>query len=114
MGKVLLKFYGERQERVDTVASVVLDAMERDEYWQVLRNIDEARNGDVANFADALEQFGLVELTLMAERAHARLRYPADLDALAAKPATLEAQMHKAIEKSLWVLGRCLSPDEFE
>ncbi len=41
----------------------------------------------------------------MAERANARLRYLADLDALAANPATLEAQMHKAIEKSLWVLG---------
>ncbi len=105
MGKVLVKFYGERQERVETVASVVLDAMERDEYWQVLRNIDEARNGDVANFADALEQFGLVELTLMAERAHARLKYLTDLDALAANSATLEAQMHKAIERSLWVLG---------
>ena len=103
--KVLVKFYGERQERIETVASVVLDAMERDEYWQVLRNIDEARNGDVSNFADALEQFGLVELTRMAESAHARLRYLAELDALAAKPATLEAQMHKAIEKSLWVLG---------
>ena len=103
--KVLVKFYGERQERIETVASVVLDAMERDEYWQVLRNIDEARNGDVSNFADALEQFGLVELTRMAESAHARLRYLAELDALAAKPATLEAQMHKAIEKTLWVLG---------
>lgn len=105
LSRVLIKFYGERQERVDTVASVVLDAMERDEYWQVLRNIDEARHGDVANFADALEQFGLVEMTLMAERANGRLRYLADLDVLAANPATLEAQMHKAMERSLWVLG---------
>ena len=90
---------------MDTVASVVLDSMERDEYWQVLRNIDEARHGDVANFAEALERFGLVELSLMAERAQARLRYLTDLDALAANPATLEAQMHKAMEESLWVLG---------
>lgn len=105
LGKILIKFYGERQDRVDTVASVVLDAMERDEYWQVLRDIDAARTGDVANFAEALEQFGLVELTLMAERAHGRLTYLSDLDALSANPATLEAQMHKAMERSLWILG---------
>jgi hypothetical protein len=105
LGKILLRFFGERQDRIDTIASVVLDAMERDEYWQVLRNIDEARHGDVANFAEALEQFGLVELTLMAERANGRLRFLSDLDDLARNPDTLELQMHKAIEHSLWILG---------
>jgi hypothetical protein len=105
LAKILAKFYGERQDRIDTIASVVLDAMERDEYWQVLRNIDEARRGDVANFAEALEQFGLVELTLMIERTNGRLRFLSDLDALAANPATIERQMHKAIERSLWILG---------
>lgn len=105
LGRVVLKFYGERQDRIETVAAVVLDAMERDEYWQVLWNLDEARHGDVANFAEALEQFGLVELALMGERAHARLRYLDELDALTANRATLEAQMHKAMENSLWVLG---------
>ena len=105
IGKLLVKFYGERQDRIDTVASVILDAMERDDYWQVLQKIDAARHGDVANFAEALESFGLVELTLMAERARARLRFLDDLDALAANPATLEVQMHKALEKNLWVLG---------
>lgn len=105
IARVLIKFYGERQDRIDTIASVVLDAVERDEYWQVLRNIDEARKGDVANFAEALEQFGLVELTLLAERAQGRLTYLGDLEGLAANPATLEIQMHKAIERSLWLLG---------
>ncbi len=105
LGKLLVKFYGERQDRIDTVASVILDAMERDEYWQVLQKIDAARHGDVAHFADALEQFGIVELTLMAERATARMRFLDDLDALAANPATREAEMHKALERNLWVLG---------
>jgi hypothetical protein len=104
LGKLLVKFYEERQDRIDTVASVVLDAMERNEHWLVLQTIDAARNGEVADFADALEQFGIVELTLMAERATARLRFLDDLDALAANPATREIEMHKALERSLWVL----------
>lgn len=105
LAKLLDKFFAERQDRVDTVASVVLDAMERDEYWQVLQRIDAARHGDVADFADALEQFGLIELTLMAERANARMRFLDDLDALRVNPATLEAQMHRALERNLWVIG---------
>lgn len=105
LGKLLVKFYGERQDRIDTVASVVLDAMERDEYWQVLQKVDNARHGDVADFAEALEQFGVVEMTLMAERATARMRFLNELDALAANEATREEQMHKALERSLWVLG---------
>jgi len=105
LGKLLVKFYGERQDRIDTVASVVLDAMERNEHWIVLQKIDAARDGDVANFAEALEQFGIVELTLMAERAAARLRFLDDLDALAANPSTREMEMHKALERNLWVLG---------
>lgn len=105
LGKILVRFYNERQDRIDTIASVVLDAMERDEYWHVLRNIDEARHGDVANFAEALEQFGLVELTLMAERATGRLQFLSSLDELARNPDTLEVQMHRAIEQSLWMLG---------
>jgi len=44
LARLLDKFYAERQDRIDTVASVVLDAMERDEYWQVLKTIDEARH----------------------------------------------------------------------
>ena len=79
--------------------------MEHDEYFQVLEKIDVARHGDVANFAEALASFGLVELSLIAERAKARQRFLDELDALAANPATLEAQMHTALERNLWVLG---------
>jgi hypothetical protein len=103
--RLLDKFYAERQDRIDTVASVVLDAMERDDYWQVLQKIDAARNADVAVFAAALEEFGLVELTLIADRARARMRFLDDLDFLARNNATTEAEMHKALERNLWVLG---------
>jgi hypothetical protein len=105
LGKVLIKFFEEHPDRVDTIATLVLDAMERDEYWYVFQQVDQARHGDVANFAEALELFGLVELTLMGERAHSRLQYLRDLEVLAANEETLEMQMHKAMERSLWVLG---------
>ena len=34
--KVMKRFYGESEERIETVASVVLDALEKDEYWSIL------------------------------------------------------------------------------
>lgn len=105
LARLLDKFYAERQDRIDTVASVVLDAMERDDYWQVLQKIDAARTADVAVFAAALEEFGLVELTLIADRARARMRFLNDLDFLAQNEATTEVEMHKALERNLWVLG---------
>ncbi len=103
--RVLLKFYGEREDRVATAASVVLDAMERDEYWQVLRTVNEARNRDVGTFAEALGTFGLLEMSLMSERATHRMAFLDQLDALAGDPATLEQQMHQAMEKSSWIFG---------
>ena len=105
IGRVLQKFYGERPDRISTVANVVLDAMERDEYWIVLQKIDHARHADVVTFSEALEQFGLLELAMMAEHARHRARFLDDLDALAANASTHEQQMHKAIENSLWILG---------
>jgi hypothetical protein len=108
--RVLQKFYGEREDRIDTIASVMLDAMERDEYWAVLQKISEARHADVASFAEALEEFGLLELALIAERGRHRMRYLDHLDALAGNRATVERDIHKAIENSLWVLGTRYAP----
>ena len=113
---MLQKFYGEREDRIDTIANVMLDAMERDEYWSLLQKINEARHADVASFADALEEFGLLELALIGERARHRMRYLDHIDALAANPATVEKDIHKAIENTAgWrrdrtALGRTRSP----
>lgn len=84
--------------------------MERDEYWAVLQKINDAGHADVASFAEALEEFGLLKLALIAERARHRMRYLDHLDALAGNPATVEKDIHKAIENSLWVLGTRYAP----
>ena len=105
LNKVLWKFYREHPDRIATLAGVVLDALECDEYWAVLKRIDEASHGDVAHFAEALEAFGILELAVIGERAKHRLHFLDRLDELIGKPATLEKEVHVALENSLWVLG---------
>ena len=72
--RVLQRFYGETDERVEPIVSVVLDALEKDEYWQVLQKIDEAKGGDVEAFAEALELFGILDLAMISRQAEYRRR----------------------------------------
>lgn len=103
--KVMKRFYGESEEKVETVASVILDAFEKDEYWLVLKQIDESKGGDVETFASALEVFGLLDMALMANQAKSRLKVLDHLDDLVRNPATLEKVVHSVVERNLWVLG---------
>lgn len=99
------RFYGESEEKVETVASVILDAFEKDEYWLVLKQIDESKGGDVETFASALKVFGLLDMALMANQAKSRLKVLDHLDDLVRNAATLEKNVHSVIERNLWVLG---------
>jgi hypothetical protein len=103
--RVLQKFYGESEERVDTVVNLMLDAMEKDEYWLVCEHIHQARTGDVELLAAALEQFGLVDLAVISQQARRRLEFLDHLDALDTNPKTLEKEMHTALDMNLWVFG---------
>ena len=105
VGNVFRRFYGESDDKVETVVSVVLDAFEKDEYWQVLKGIEESRDRDVQTIADALHEFGLVDMASMVAQATNRLRVLDQLDALVRDPSTLEKTLHSAIEGNLWVLG---------
>ncbi len=103
--QILQKCYGESEERIDTVVDLMLSAMEKDEYWLVCEHIHAARNGDVATLAAALEEFGLVDLAVMSQQAKRRLEFLDNLDALDANPETLEREMHRALDRNLWVFG---------
>jgi hypothetical protein len=107
--RVMQKFYGESEDRIGAITNVVLDALEKDEYWIVIQRIDEAKDDDVEAFATALAEYGLLEVTFMAEQAMRRLHLLDDLDRLCAAPETLESTMHKALELNLWVLGASYS-----
>jgi hypothetical protein len=105
LDRVLKKLYGESQDRIETIISVVIEAFERDEYWVVIQNIEQADHQDVEAFADALTKFGLMDMASMAQQASRRLKILDDLDELIRKPSTLEKTIHKVIEKNLWIFG---------
>jgi len=96
---------GEKEERISTLVDLVLEALEHDEYWAVCNELHETDRTDVMHLADALLEFGLCDLAYMGRQAKSRLDFLKSLDRLARNPDTLGKQMHKAIEKNLWVFG---------
>lgn len=103
--KILEKFYDESEEKVNTIISVMIDAIEKDYYWNVIQNIEKSKDGEIESFADALSHFGLVEMSVVTGQAINRLEFLNYLDILNQNPSTLESDIHKALEKNLWVLG---------
>ena len=103
--RIMLKLYNEPEERVRPIISVVLDAVERDEYRVVLEKIYKASRSDVSAFADALSDFGLLELSMIAQQAGVRMEFLGLLESLVLNPETTEAVVHKALATNLWVLG---------
>lgn len=103
--KVLDRFYQEPTEKIEPFIYVLLEAIERSEYGAVVLHLAEAKRKDVSALADALEEFGLADMAYLVEQAKARRAFLDELEALARDQKTLEAQMHKAIEKNLWIFG---------
>ena len=103
--RIMQQFYGEKEERIQSIVNVVLDALEHDEYWQVLREIERTSKSEVQLFAESLGNFGLVEMALIGRQAQSRLRFLEFLDNLAANASTREREMHTAFENNLWILG---------
>jgi hypothetical protein len=107
MNRLISRAYqeGEKEERISTLVDLVLDALEHDEYWTVCNELHDSERADVIHLADALLEFGLCDLAFMGRQAKSRLDFLSSLDALTRKPGTLEKQVHKAIEKNLWLFG---------
>jgi len=103
--KILDRFYQEPESKIEPVVNVLLDALESNDYRIVLEHINSARHSEVSRFAEALEEFGLVEMALVAEQATNRLDFLNYLEEICTKPETLEAHAHKAIEGNLWLFG---------
>lgn len=96
---------GEKLERIEALVALVMDALEKDEYWTVCQHVHEAEKVDVFHFANALEEFGLCDIAFMGMQAKRRLEFLDSLDRLATDPKTSEQQMHIALAKNLWVFG---------
>ena len=103
--KILDKYYGEPESKVEPVVNVLLEAMERSDYRILLEHIAEATPGDVAGVSERLDEFGLAEMAFLVQQATARQVFLDQLEALARDAATTEAVVHKALERNLWVFG---------
>lgn len=103
--KILDRFYQEPAEKLEPIVNVLLDALERNDYRVVLEHINDAKHWEIGRFAEALEEFGFVELALVAEQATNRLCFLDYLEDICSKKETLEKHVHKAIEKNLWLFG---------
>lgn len=107
--KVLDRFFGEPPEKIEPYVFVLLEAIERTDYGAVLEHLAEASKSDVASIAEALDQFALADMAHLVEQAYARQRFLDRLEAMARDDTTLEASMHKAIERNLWIFGATFS-----
>lgn len=105
LDKVLNRFYEDSDDRKTILVDLILDALEKDDYFQVCYEIERAKDSDVSLFAEALNDFGLTDMAILARQAQNRLIFLDDLDYLISKTETDEKMMHKAIEKNLWILG---------
>lgn len=103
--RILDKYYGEPESKVEPVVNVLLEAMESSDYRILLEHIAEATPGDVAGIAERLDEFGLAEMAFLVQQAAARQVFLDQLDALARDAGTTEAVLHKALERNLWVFG---------
>jgi len=105
LDRVLTSFYDLPEGKLQTLIRVLLDTIEKNEYWEIIKRIDEAQYADVATFAEALNGFGLVELALISQQASFRLQFLDKLQELVNNPDTQEKDLHVAFEHNLWLLG---------
>lgn len=84
---------------------MLLDAIEHAEYGAVLSHIHDAARRDVVAISAALDEFGMADMATLVTQAKARMQFLDKLEALARNVETREAEMHKAIERDLWILG---------
>lgn len=104
--RVFKRFYGEAEERKDAVAKLVLDAMEMDEYWSLVKRIDETPHDDVLKLASLLEQWGLHEVGEVVYQARRRIRALEAFEALIRDESTLELSgVHRGLRDNAWLLG---------
>jgi len=104
--RLFKRFYDDSPERKKAIAEVVLNAFETDEYWVLVRRIDEMPHDDVVALADVLAQWGLSEVAGIVERARQRLRIVEAFEDLVRDPSTLELSgVHRALQDNAWILG---------
>ena len=104
--KLLTKFYGESDEKIEVISNVVLNAIEIDEYYFVLDKLEQSKTFEVGLLAEVLDEFGVFSTGLILRQFKVREAFLDHLNDLILREDTKEIDVHKAIENNLWVLGR--------
>ncbi len=95
--------------QIKNIVSVAIAAIENDDYYTIIEKIAQTTEDDVSSFADVLQEFGLIDISMILNQAIARKRFLDELQKLADNPKTLESEIHKALEKNMWVFGMSYS-----
>lgn len=103
--KILDRFYGEPESKVEPLIFVLLEALERSDYRTLLEHIADASPRDVVFLADSLSAFSLAEMAFLGEQAQARIAFLDQLERLCRDDDALESSIHKAIEGAFWIFG---------
>jgi hypothetical protein len=103
--RVIQKYFPEGDDKVRLLVGLVLDALERDEYFVICEKIAAAACSDIAKISECLAEFGLVDMAVMAKQAKNRLQVLNDFEIIVSDKSSLEADIHHAIEHNLWILG---------
>ena len=109
MDKVLKSYYNESDEKINTIISVVLDTIEKDEYHEVLSNIKSSSTKKTKDFAIALSQFGTVESSLIGGQTKNRSTFLDFFERLISNNKTTEKEIHQSFENNLWLLDEQFS-----
>lgn len=83
----------------------MLEAIEKDEYYKVIEEVNKAKRGDIIEFSEALSRFGLADMATLMSQAVNRISFLDSLDELISNPNTSELQIHKVLEQNLWIFG---------
>ena len=103
--RILKKFYGESEARIANVLSVLLESLEKNDYWMVMQNMEHQQDHQVEDMVDAFSEFGLIDIAMIAQQSTHRLQILRNLESLIFNPETKVYQIRKALENNLWLLG---------
>ncbi len=104
LDNVMLKFFGENEERTSAVIGLVLDTFEQDGCSLALATMGKAKKS-MTKFSNALAEYGTLEVALQVQQATYRLEVIEQFRKFIADPKTFEEQIQNALENNLWLLA---------
>lgn len=105
LDKVLLKFFGESEEKVGTVISVLLETFEKDDYSVVLDNLEKNKTAAAEKRSDSLVDFGQIDRAMMIQQAQNRMKVVDAFEQLVNDNDATEEQVQQILSKNLWMLS---------